>query len=270
MPLLWLRIALVLYGVGLLYALMALTRRSHALDRFVFPCVGSAMVLQLVSIIETAHEVGQLAPNTVHDVESLLALILMFFFMAIYARYRTLSPGILIFPVVFLLTFGAAIGKQPPHFASPLLRNGWIFVHIALIFTGYAALLFSFAASLLYLLQERGIKSKQVGLLTKLPALEVIDDIGYKSLLLGFPFMTFGLLAGAFIAASTFGPTFFRDPKVLLSTAMWAVYMVLLWTRWNAGWRGRRAAFLNMVVFLVALGAFAANYFSGVHGFIVQ
>lgn len=268
MPLLWLRIALVLYGVGLLYALMALTRRSQFLARFTFPCVGSAMVLQLVSIVETAHEVGHLSPTTIHDVESLLALILMFFFMAIYARYRTLSPGILIFPLVFLLTFGATIGKQPPQFTSPLLRSGWIFVHIALIFTGYAALAFSFAASLLYLLQERGIKTKKVGLLTKLPALEVIDDIGYKSLLLGFPFMTFGLLAGAAIAASTFGSTFFRDPKILLSTVMWAVYLILLWTRWNSGWRGRKAAFLNLIVFLAALGAFAANFFSGVHRFI--
>ncbi len=268
MPLLWLRIALVLYGVGLVYALLALTRRGHFLARFIFSCMGSGMVLQLVSIVETAHQDGHFAPTTVHDVESLLAVVLMFFFMAIYSRYHTLSPGILIFPLVFLLTFGAAIGKQPPHFASPLLRNGWIFVHIALIFTGYAALAFSFAASLLYLLQERGIKSKQVGLLTKLPALETIDDIGYKSLLLGFPFMTFGLLAGAVIAASTFGPTFFRDPKILLSTVMWAVYMVLLWTRWNAGWRGRRAAFLNLVVFLAAVGAFAANFFSGVHRFI--
>ena len=270
MPLLWLRIALVLYSVGLLYALMALSRRSHSLEHFVFPCVGSGMVLQLVSIVETASAVGHLAPTTVHDVASLLALLLMFFFMAIYARYRTLSPGILVFPLVFLLTFAAAIGKQPPHFSSPLLRNGWIFVHIALIFTGYAALFFSFAASLLYLLQERGLKAKQMGLLTRLPALEVIDDIGYKSLLLGFPFMTFGLLAGAVIAASSFGPAFFGDLKILLSTLMWLVYMVLLYARWSAGWRGRRAAFLSTIVFLAALGAFAANYFSGVHRFIAS
>ena len=43
---------------------------------------------------------------------------------------------------------------------SPLLRNGWIFVHVVLIFTGYAGLFLSFGASLLYLVQERALKSK--------------------------------------------------------------------------------------------------------------
>jgi ABC-type uncharacterized transport system permease subunit len=268
MPLLWLRISVALYGVGLLYALLALSRRSQALVRFTFPAVALGMVFQFVSIVETARLDGHLAPATIHDSESLLAFLVMVFFVAIYARYRTLSPGIFVFPLVFLLTFAAAIGKEPPQFASPLLRSGWIVLHITLIFSGYAALFFSFAASLLYLLQERGLKAKQsAGIVSKLPALEVIDDIGYKSLLLGFPFMTLGLIVGAAIAQAEFGAGFFRDPKILLSILMWAVYMVLLFTRWSAGWRGRRAAFMSTVAFLAAVGAWAANYFSGVHRF---
>ena len=59
-----------------------------------------------------------------------------------------------------------------------------------MIFVGYAALFLSFAASLLYLLQERSLKSKKpAAILLRLPALEVIDQIGYRSLLLGFPFI---------------------------------------------------------------------------------
>ena len=61
---------------------------------------------------------------------------------------------------------------------------------------------------------------------------------------------------------------FFLDPKILLSLLMWAMYMLLLFTRWNSGWRGRRAAFLSSFAFLIALVAFAANYFSGVHHFL--
>src|SRR3954470_2562004 len=151
MPLLWLRVAIALYGVGLGYALLALSRRAQALARVTLPAVGIAMVFHLVSLAESAQLVGHIAPATVHDVESLLAFLLMGFFFAMYARYRTLSPGIFVFPLVFLLTFAAAIGKEPPQFTAPLLRNGWIAVHILLIFAGYAALVFSFAASILYL-----------------------------------------------------------------------------------------------------------------------
>jgi len=51
---------------------------------------------------------------------------------------------------------------------------------------------------------------------------------------------------------------------------MWAVYMILLYTRWNSGWRGRRAAYLATFAFLVAIGAWAANYFSAMHRFVTQ
>ena len=125
------------------------------------------------------------------------------------------------------------------------MRTGWLFAHIALIFTGYAALFLSFCASLLYLIQERSseVEKARAGILLRLPALEVIDQIGYRSLLLGFPFMTLGLVAGIGRGAEHLRAVDFLDPKILLSLLMWAVYLVMVFTRWNAGWRGRRAAF---------------------------
>ena len=72
----------------------------------------------------------------------------------------------------------------------------------------------SFGASLLYLLQERRLKAKKsTSLISFLPALEVIDQIGYRSLLLGFPFMTLGLLTGSVVAISTYGHLDFLDPE---------------------------------------------------------
>jgi ABC-type uncharacterized transport system permease subunit len=150
----------------------------------------------------------------------------------------------------------------------PGIRQSWLIVHIALIFTGYAALVLSFCASLIYLIQERSLKAKKQGILSRLPALEVIDEIGFRSLLLGFPFMTLGLLAGTVVAEATFGKMDLLDPKILLSLLMWAVYMVLVYTRWSAGWRGRRAAYLATGVFVAAIVAWAANYFSTIHRFV--
>lgn len=269
MPLLWLRIAVVLYGLGLAYALLVLAGRARSLASAVVHLMGLGMTFHLVSLVEASILLGRFMPVNVHHSESLMAFILMAVFMIVYAFYDTTSPGIFIFPLVFLLTFSSAVGQEPPQFNNPLLRNGWIITHVVLIFIGYAALAFSFAASLLYLWQERTLKSKRnIGVLSRLPALEVIDEIGYRLLLFGFPFMTLGLIAGSVVAQARFGAGYFTDPKIVLSLMMWLVYVVLLYTRWSSGWRGRRAAMLATVAFIVAIGAWAANVFSQVHGFV--
>ncbi|MFB3917373.1 MAG: inner membrane protein YpjD [Terriglobales bacterium] len=272
MPLFWLRVAVVFYAVGLLYALALLSRKSESLSRIILPAVGLGMVFHFVSLAESAM-LEHLTLASVHHSESLLAFLIMFLYMVVRVKYKTSSPGIFVFPLVFLLTFASAIAQRPPTFSNPMLRSSWIVVHISLIFTGYAALFLSFGASLLYLIQARNLKAKlktksKSPMTSRLPALETIDDIGYKSLLLGFPFMTLGLVAGAVLAQASYGPVYFRDPKVMLSFLMWSVYVVLLYTRWSAGWRGRRAAYLAAFAFVAAIGAWAANYFSTVHRFI--
>src|SRR5712672_4480936 len=192
----------------------------------------------------------------------------MIFFMIVYAVYRTTSPGVVVFPIVFFLTFVAAIDEQPVLLTAFVQHKGWLIAHIILIFTGFAALVLSFGASLLYLLQERRLKAKKPSsLFGYLPALEVIDQIGYRSLLLGFPFMTLGLLTGSVLVILDYGHVNFLDPKFPLSILMWAIYMLMVFTRWNSGWRGRRAAFLATFAFVAAVVAWAANYFSVMHRF---
>ncbi|MGE0405224.1 MAG: inner membrane protein YpjD [Candidatus Korobacteraceae bacterium] len=266
MPFLWLKVAVGFYAFGLLYSLAGF-RRSSWISRLVVPIMGAGLIFHFVSLVESAALAsGGVALVSVVDSESILAFLMLLAFLIAYAKYRTPTPGIFLFPPVFLLTLATALGRQPVTFDSPLIRSGWVAVHIALIFAGYAALFLSFAASLLYLFQERALKSKHPnGVAARLPSLQTVDEIGYRSLLFGFPFMTLGLIAGAVIAQSSFGPRYFTDPKVVLSLAMWAVYMVLLYTRWNSGWRGRRAAYLASFGFIAALSAWAANYFSGIH-----
>jgi ABC-type uncharacterized transport system permease subunit len=267
MSLLWLRFALACYFIGLVYAFVALARTSDLLSRIALHAASMGMVFHFVSLTEE-FLTHQFVWGSVHNAESLLAFLSMTFFMVVYAIYKTTSPGVVVFPIVFLLTFVPAIDQQPVLLTTFVQSRGWLIAHIILIFTGYAALVLSFGASLLYLLQERRLKSKKpTSTISFLPALEVIDQIGYRSLLLGFPFMTLGLLTGSVVALATYGRVDLLDPKILLSLLMWAVYMVMVFTRWNSGWRGRRAAFLATFAFVAALAAWAANYFSSIHRF---
>jgi ABC-type uncharacterized transport system permease subunit len=261
MPLFWLRTALGLYGFGLLYAVMAIWGERQRLTRIMLPAVGLGTVFHFVSVMESVKLGGFDSSLSVHQVESLLAFLLMAFFFAIYAIYRTASPGIAVFPLAFVLTLSAQSFSGPSDTLPPAFSR-WIYVHIALIMVGYSALIISFAASILYLIQEKNLKTKGIaGFWSRLPALATIDEIGYRVLIFGFPFMTFGLIAGSILAEEK-RADYFKDSKVLLSALMWVVYTVLLYTRWSAGWRGRRAAYLAACAFAAAAVAWVANIHS--------
>ena len=269
MPLLWLRIATLLYAIGLLHALLLLLKRGEWLSKIAVPAVGLGMVFHFVSLTEMALLESYANLLTIRHAESAMALLIGCGFMFLFVRYRATSPGIFMFPLMFFLTFASEIAQRPPASNSPMVRSWLIPVHVSLLLIGYAALFLSFISSLLYIVQARNLKVKSPSsLFSRLPALEVIDQIGYKSLLFGFPFMTFGLIAGSVVAQAKIGAEYFLDPKVLLSILMWGVYMVLLYTRWSSGWRGRRAAYLATFAFVAAVCAWAANAISTVHRFI--
>src|SRR5581483_2474159 len=241
----WLRVALALYAPGLLYVLVALTRTRELLNRLALHAAYLGMVFHFVAIVESVRQSGELGITSLSASASVLGFVIMMVFLVVYMVSKTTSPGIIVFPLVFLLTFAGATRQEPFVLASATARHGWLIAHISMIFAGYAALVLSFSASLIYLIQERALKAKRPGgLLSRLPALQVTDEIGFRSLLIGFPFMTGGLVAGMVMAQANFGRVNFLDSKIFLSLLTWAVYLVLLYARWSAGWRGRRAAYL--------------------------
>jgi ABC-type transport system involved in cytochrome c biogenesis permease subunit len=127
----------------------------------------------------------------------------------------------------------------------------------------------------LYLLQERRIKAKPMrnrasgwAPLEWLPPLDTLERIALATLEFGFPCMTVGLVIGSVLAQETaLGAAYFRDPKVIASFAMWAVYVALLLVRLSAGLRGRRAAYVSGAALVVMMAVFAANLVSHVHRF---
>jgi ABC-type uncharacterized transport system permease subunit len=270
MFLLWLRVAAALYGVASLVALPAVLYGHTKWNKV---CVGFAVggvFFHFVSLAEMLNAAHHWMPVGMHEVQSLLALLIALAFLLIALRYKTVSFGMFALPLTFVLVLIPAIGPDKYTFASPLIRNGWVILHITAVLSAYAALIFSLLASLLYLLQERRIKSKQTSeFMPWLPPLETIDQIAHKTLLVGFHAMTIGLLSGSLIAQSMMGPAYFHDPKVLLSFGMWLLFVILLLIRRSQGLRGRRAVYLSSLVFLVMLSVWAANQFSSFHRFTI-
>jgi ABC-type uncharacterized transport system permease subunit len=265
---LWLRVAVLLYGLASVSVLGAVLGHRPRWQRVCLPIAIVAWFFHAISAMEMLALAHRWMPVGMHEVQSMLALLISTVFLLIAWRYRTLSFGILALPLAFLLTVVPALSPDKYTFSSPAIRSGWLLVHIAALLTAYAGLIFSLTASLLYLLQERRLKNKRSpGFLDWLPPLETMDQIAQTTLVLGFCGMTIGLFAGSLIAQESFGPAYFADPKIWLSFLMWGFYVGLLFIRKNTGFRGRRAVYLSSLVFLAMLCVWAANVFSSVHRF---
>lgn len=265
---LWLRVATVLYGLASVSTLTAVFGHRPRWQRVCLPIAILAWFFHAISATEMLALAHRWMPAGMHEVQSILALLISTAFLLIAWRYRTLSFGIFALPLAFLLAVVPALGPDKYTFSSPVVRGGWLFVHITALLAAYAGLIFSLTARILYLIQERRLKDKRSpGFLDWLPPLETMDQIAKTTLVLGFCGMTIGLFAGSLIAQESYGSAYFADPKIWLSFLMWGFYVGLLFIQRSTGLRGRRAVYLSTVVFLAMLTVWAANVFSSVHRF---
>ncbi len=268
MSLLWLRVAVILYGIAALAVLPAALYNRPRWRHIAVPAALAGVFFHFVSIAETLAAAHRALPVDTHEMLSWLGLLLAVGFLVLARVYRTVSFGVVLLPVAVLLAIVPAFRPGHETMAYPLIRTGWLMLHIVLLLAAYVALLVSLIASLLYLIQERQLKLKRPP--TKralLPPLETLDQIAHNALRFGLPCMTAGLLIGSVIALQTTGPSFFADPKVLLSFAMWIAYVLMIFIRSRSGLRGRRAVYLSSFVFVVVLAVWAANSLSAVHRF---
>ena len=268
MSLLWLRVAVFLYGVAALAVLPAALYDRPRWRHIAIPATIAALLFHFVSLAEMLNAAHHALPVDTHETQSFSGLLLGLGFLLVFWRYRTIALGIFLLPLAFLLGLLPAFHPGFETTAIPGLHSGWLFLHIALLLAAYAALFVSLVASVLYLVQERRLKSKALAPgRIKLPPLETIDSIALRALLFGLPCMTAGLLIGSFLAELAFGPSYFGDPKILLAFAMWLAYIGMIYIRRHSGLRGRRAVYLSSFVFMVVLCVWAANQFSTVHGY---
>ena len=268
MALLWLRIAVLLYGIAALAVLPAALYNRPRWRHIAMPAALSAVFFHFVALAEMLNAAHHALPVDTHESLSMLGLLLGAAFLVLATVYRTVSFGVFLLPVAALLTLVPAFRPGAEVLDYPLLHTGWLFLHVALLLAAYAALLISLIASVLYLIQERRLKQKRTSQARSwLPPLETTDQIALKSLLFGLPCMTAGLLIGSVIAQEQFGAKYFSDPKILLTFALWIAYVAMIFIRRASGLRGRRAVYLSSFIVMVVLFVWAANQFSAVHRF---
>jgi cytochrome c-type biogenesis protein CcsB len=134
------------------------------------------------------------------------------------------------------------------------LRSSWLAVHVTTAILGFGIFFVSGIASVLYLLRlrsdARGAEAEG-SFLSRLPNAVTLDRVAHRTAVFGFPIWTFAVIAGAIWAESAWGRYWGWDPKETWAFIAWVVYAGYLHARTTAGWRGRPAAWVNVVGLVV-------------------
>jgi cytochrome c-type biogenesis protein CcsB len=263
MSLILLRLTIALYSIGLLHSFLTIITRKKILFRVALFGICSGFLGHALSILYTWRET-HLPVSNLHQALSFFAFVIVLAFLLSYARYRLDSLSVFIFPLVFILTLAANLISSPQQPLPEILKSIWFYIHIPSTFLGYGAFFVTFAASVMYLIQENELKRRRPqAFYYRLPSLEICDELGYKSLSIGFPLLTIGIVAGALWANKAWQTYWGWDPKIIWTFVTWLIYAVLIHYRLSAGLRGRRAAFMAIVGFIFVLFTFIGTRYLG-------
>ncbi|HEY6010156.1 MAG TPA: c-type cytochrome biogenesis protein CcsB [Nitrospirota bacterium] len=201
-------------------------------------------------------EAGRIPVTSFFEAANFLGMGIILVFLVMEFRFKIASLGSFMLPLVIILMAPAMILSGTIQELNPVLRSGWLGVHTSFAVLGDAAFAFAFIVAIMYVIQERQLKSKHLGaIFHRMPSLDIMDTLGYKALTFGWPLYTIGMITGSIWANSAWGTYWSWDPKETWSLITWVIYLVLLHLR-TIGWRGRKMAFLSIVGFLFVLVSF--------------
>jgi ABC-type uncharacterized transport system permease subunit len=269
MSVLWLRVAAVLYSLGLLHAILTVVQRRDYMFRYALGAFRMGAVLHFVSLVEEGLSTGRCPVNNFYESISLCAFVISFLYLFVYWRYKLESLSVFIFPLVSITTLVAALANPVTAWSSPVIRNAWLTTHIVLVLLGYAALLLTAVGSVVYLVQERELKRKKPRkFYHRLPPLGTLDEMISKSMALGFVFITLAVIAGSTWGFIEHGTRWIADPKIAISFVTWGIYLAMVCLRVSAGWRGRKAAIMVIVALCCSAITWVAH--NGLQKMLVQ
>jgi cytochrome c-type biogenesis protein CcsB len=213
-------------------------------------------------------DVGHIPISNLYEVFILFCMITSLFYLYYEQRYATRQLGPFVLLVVsaavgFLLWYMVSRDAAEIQPLVPALQSWWMKIHVPANFIGYGTFSLAAMVAVAYLLKSRGV------LADRLPSLEVLDDVMYKAIAVGFAFFTIATILGALWAAEAWGGYWSWDPKETWALIVWLNYAAWLHMRLMKGLRGQVAAWWALIGLLVTTFAFlGVNMFlSGLHSY---
>ena len=248
MSVFWLRVAAALYALGLIHAILTLVRRREQMFRAALAAMVLGAVFHFVSIVEE----GRYQPLPHHQLLRGAVDVRVPDCAAVSVRRVALpggKPERLCLPAGICDGDGGHVRESGGRLVEPGAeqrmahsphRAGAFWLRGAGADGGGLAAVFVSGAEL------KAKKPRKF--YYKLPALGTLDEVISKSIAVGFTLITLAVItasAWAFIDQKT---RWIRQPQIAISFFTWGAYLALVFLRNTAGWRGRKAALMTVVV----------------------
>lgn len=198
--------------------------------------------------------------------ESLIFYAWSISFVLVVMKKRLIFPAITMLASLVDLTLMGYASLSPSVEKTiqplmPALQSNWLYIHVFTCFIAYAAFAISFLSSILYLSKWKGFQLPE----------EKLEGINYRSVAVGFPMLSAGILTGAVWAHYAWGSYWSWDPKETWSLITWIMYALFLHARLTKGLKGKKMAFFSILGFLcVIFTYFGVNFIlSGLHSYMV-
>jgi cytochrome c-type biogenesis protein CcsB len=169
-------------------------------------------------------------------------------------QYRPLWVFLLL-PVLILLTVSGRWLYTNAAPVMPALQSYWLPIHVSVVSLGSGVFMVAGIASILFLLRTSTLgdpenESTFARMVQRFPDAQTLDRIAYRTTIFAFPVFGFGVIFGAIWAEEAWGRYWGWDPKETVSFIAWVIYAAYLHARSTAGWRDRKAAWINVAGFI--------------------
>ena len=250
-------LTVALYGGAVAAYLVCLIRTSPLFTLWSGRLLAAGFVAHLLSTIHLASKMKYLPLTNMQESLSFFSLAIVGGFIFFERKYKVTSLGSFIAPVALMMLAASSSLHPEVRQLHPVLQSNWFWFHALLAFASYACFTIAAGVAVMYLPQRYFLKTKHFGaLFQKLPSLDTMDEISYRCLTVGFPLLTVAIISGSIWSEKATGSYWIWDNKQTWSLVIWFIYAALLHGRLTIGWRGKRAAILSILGFIIVLFTF--------------
>jgi cytochrome c-type biogenesis protein CcsB len=242
---------------------------------FVLTCVG--LIVHIAAILTRGFAERRVPWGNMYEFIAAITCAAVLILTLAAVRFRAYYMGLFVLlPVVIALVVDVVVVYTPAGEVAPALQSYWIAIHVTAMIIAIGTYIFGAVTTVLYLLAARherrvaaGQDSAVAGIMAQLPSSAKLDQLAYRAILFAFPAWTFAVIAGAIWADHAWGRYWGWDPKETWSFITWLVYAAFLHGRATAGWRGKRAAYIQLFGFLCLMfNLVGVNiWISGLHSY---
>lgn len=246
--------------------------KAERLGRMAVALTVLGALVHLTSLVLRGIAAERVPWGNMYEFGSLLALAAVGTWLVLLRKFAVRHlGGFVLLPIVLLMFVGGTLLYTTAAPVQPALQSYWLVIHVFTVATSSGAMLVPGVASILYLIKVRN-EAKPGRLVTfaaRLPSADTLDRMAYRITIVAFPAYTIAVIFGAIWAESAWGRFWGWDPKETCAFVAWVVYAAYLHSRATAGWRGSRAAAINVLGFAVMVfNLFFINLVvSGLHSY---